>query len=121
MWCLAFNKNRRSSTSGFTLIELYISLIFLSTLSLIVALMVSNAVSSYNKGLTMGRLNTEGADLVDKFRGAVQGSPATSIEDICETLYGSNETAKNTCESDKGKGFMIHKKLPSVNCTLPST
>lgn len=114
MWCLAFNKNRRSSTSGFTLIELSISLIFLSTLSLIVALMVSNAVSSYNKGLTMGRLNTEGADLVDEFRGAVQGSPATSMEDICETLYEGNETVKNDCESDKGKGFVIHKKFANV-------
>lgn len=114
MWCLAFNKNRRSSTSGFTLIELSISLIFLSTLSLIVALMVSNAVSSYNKGLTMGRLNTEGADLVDEFRGAVQGSPATLMEDICGTLYEGNEAAKNDCESDKGKGFMIHKQFANV-------
>ena len=43
---------------GFTLVELSLSLVFISTLSLTVVFVIAGAVSSYHKSITMNQINT---------------------------------------------------------------
>lgn len=65
---------RGGSRRGFTLVELSLSLVFISILSLTIVLMINNAVESYQRGVTLNQINTVGMDLVDDIRTAVQNS-----------------------------------------------
>lgn len=74
---------------GFTLIELSLSLAFISILALAIALIISNAVASYRRGLTLNQINTVGMDIVDDMRAAIQGSSTREpkVED-CSGIIG---------------------------------
>lgn len=76
---------------GFTLVELSLSLVFIGVLSLTIALIINNAVSSYRRGVTLNQVNTVGMELVDDIRGALQASPPDR-DKIC----GDNKDCKRT-------------------------
>ena len=50
---------------GFTLVELSLSIAFIAILSITVALIINDAISTYRRGLTLNQINTVGMDLVD--------------------------------------------------------
>lgn len=93
---------------GFTIIELSLSIAFIAVLSIIVVVLINNAVSAYHKGLTMNQVNTTGMDLVDDMRVAIQSSPATSLVAECSNVYQKSEVVDN-CAGDKGMSFVILK------------
>ena len=63
-------------TTGFTLVELSLSLAFIGVLSLTTVLIINNTVLAYRRGLTLNQVNTVGMELVDDIRTTVQNSPA---------------------------------------------
>lgn len=73
---------RGGSRRGFTLVELSLSLVFISILSLTIVLMINNAVESYQRGVTLNQINTVGMDLVDDIRTAVQNSSPKKEEGV---------------------------------------
>ena len=79
-------------TTGFTLVELSLSLAFIGVLSLTTVLIINNTVLAYRRGLTLNQVNTVGMELVDDIRTTVQNSPAQG----CTTLEGS-PTADTSC------------------------
>ncbi|MBR3256638.1 prepilin-type N-terminal cleavage/methylation domain-containing protein [Candidatus Saccharibacteria bacterium] len=85
---------------GFTLIELSLSIAFLSILSIAIVLIIVNVISAYHRGLTLNDINSTGMDLVDDFRGTIQNSSYESINSICSTMYPDNQNAKNACVED---------------------
>lgn len=66
---------------GFTLVELSLSIAFISILSITIALIINDAISTYRRGLTLNQINTVGMDLVDDIRAAVQNSPSKAVEE----------------------------------------
>ena len=88
------------------MVELSLSIAFIAILSIIVMLVISNAVSAYHRGLTMNQLNTTGMDLVDDFRTTIQASPARSLKNECASMYSSGSNALTACEADNGHSFM---------------
>lgn len=75
---------------GFTLVELSLSLIFISILSLTIVLMINNAVESYQRGVTLNQINTVGMDLVDDIRTAVQNSsPEEKVDKVAWVRKGA--------------------------------
>lgn len=98
---------------GFTLVELSFSLAFIAILSIIVVLIISNSISAYHRGLTLNQLNTTGMDLVDDLRTAVQGSPASSAQVECASIYSDPSTAQE-CANDYGLGFIVAKRRTEV-------
>lgn len=80
---------RIKAKKGFTLVELSLSLVFIGVLSLTIALIINNAVSSYRRGVTLNQVNTVGMELVDDIRGALQASPPDR-DKIC----GDNDGCK---------------------------
>ena len=88
--------------TGFTLVELSISIVFIAILSLAVVLVIMDTVSAYRRGLTLNQINTTGSDLVDDIMSAVQGSPAQSLKNDC-ALYIKNNMG--TCEDEGGLSF----------------
>ncbi|MBQ2643335.1 type II secretion system protein [Candidatus Saccharibacteria bacterium] len=71
------------SKRGFTLVELSLSIAFIAILSITIALIINDAISTYRRGLTLNQINTVGMDLVDDIRAAIQNSPA-SIPSVCK-------------------------------------
>ena len=94
-----------TNKQGFTLVELSISLVFIGVLSLIIALIITDTISTYRHGLTLNQINTVGMDLVDDIRTAFQNSTAKSVTSDCESIF-SNTEDRNNCENANGAGLI---------------
>lgn len=101
---------RLKNKKGFTLVELSLSIAFIAILSITIALIINDAISTYRRGLTLNQINTVGMDLVDDMRAAIQNSPAKVVAEICDEVFkgnGSQETSqRNNCKSDGGRKFV---------------
>ncbi len=104
----------KGETRGFTIIELSFSLAFIAVLSIIVVLVITNAVSAYHRGLTLNQLNTAGMDVVDDMRRAVQGTRAQAAKKDCATAYKASASVLTNCESDNGMGFVVKERRTTV-------
>ncbi len=87
---------------GFTLVELSLSIVFIAVLSIIIMLLINNAIVSYRRGLILNQLNTVGMDLVDDVRSVVQASPSGTVVGLCNGL----EEGKDDCVVDGGSKFV---------------
>lgn len=98
---------------GFTLVELSLSIAFIAILSITIALIINDAISTYRRGLTLNQINTVGMDLVDDMRAAVQNSPATAVTDRCSEIYNNSFEAEK-CLKDGARKFVVVERLASV-------
>lgn len=98
---------------GFTLVELSLSMAIISILSIIVLLTISNAVSSYHKGITLNQLNTVGMSLIDDMRSAVQGSPG-KFSSASECLIYSDGKITERCIKNGAASFTSVKRYANV-------
>ena len=111
-----------TAKTGFTMIELSISLVFIGILSIMMILIISDTVASYRRGVTLNRINTVGMDLVDDMRSAVQNSSAGSLIEECNRRFPAvnnsnkdvNLTARNKCIEDNGYSFVAMVKSGNV-------
>ncbi len=105
---------RVGNKKGFTLVELSLSIAFIAILSITVALIINNAVSTYRRGIVLNQINTMGMDLVDDIRTAIQNSPAKSVKSECEIVYSDANSRKN-CQDDNATRFVLVKGFASVD------
>lgn len=111
---LCYNKSMlgKYSKKGFTLVELSLSMLFVGILSLAIVLIINNTVVAYQRGLTLGRINTVGSDLVDDMRSSVQSSSARGLMSSCYmAIYGEDGRALNgeeraKCANDNARNFV---------------
>ena len=106
----------KNSKKGFTMVELSLSIAFLSILSITIVLIITNAVSAYHRGLTLNDVNSVGMDLVNDMRGTIQNSPGTSATSLCATAYTGNEGAKEDCLGDRASKFtsIVHHEMIKI-------
>lgn len=69
--------------NGFTLLELSISMLFVSLLSIAIVIVINNVISAYQRGAVISRLDGTGTSIVDDMRSAVQDA-------INRTRLGNN-------------------------------
>ena len=105
---------KNSSKKGFTLVELSLSIAFIAILSITIALIINDAISTYRRGLTLNQINTTGMDLVDDIRTAVQNSPATPPIDKCGNYESGEDNFQKNCEKDSGAKLMNVTKTGEV-------
>ena len=96
---------------GFTLVELSLSLVFISTLSLTVVFVIAGAVSSYHKSITMNQINTTGTNLEDDMRIAVSESSSSKLENLCDRVYKDGNA---DCVDGGAKRFVSVTKRSTV-------
>lgn len=102
---------KKYSKSGFTLVELSLSIAFIAVLSITIALIINDAISTYRRGLTLNQINTAGMDLVDDIRTAVQNSPASPPSSNCKS---DKDDFQKNCEEDSGMRLMNITKTGTV-------
>lgn len=98
--------------TGFTLVELSLSLAFISVLSITIVLIINNTISSYKRSLMLSQINTTGMELVEDVRTAVQNSSAKAVINECERYNGAMRTI---CEDDKARNFVTIKRFADVS------
>ena len=104
---------KKFSKQGFTLIEFSLSVAFIGILSIAVALIISDTIAAYRRGMVVNQINTTGIDLVDDFRAAVQNSSVSSIKNLCGVAY-SNSSVRVACENDGARNFVTVERLADV-------
>ncbi|MBQ1298321.1 hypothetical protein IIY24_00580 [Candidatus Saccharibacteria bacterium] len=93
--------------SGFTIIELSLSIAFIAILSITIVLIITDTISSYRRGLVLNQINSTGMELVSDMRSAIQNSSAQSPVKDCGNIY-QDETA---CREDNAQNFVsVYKK-----------
>lgn len=95
---------KRNCIEGFTLIELSISLVFISILSIAVVLVIMGAISSYRRGITLNRVDSVGTSLMEDISRSIQSSAAGGLTTKCKYAY-NNASVIDECEADGGKNF----------------
>ncbi len=110
-----YNKHMQKgfTRGGFTIVELSLSIVFIAILSISVVLIMTNAIASYHRGLTLNQVNTTGMELVDDMRASIQNSPAQSVKSRCDTVYSSSTVAKE-CRDDGGRNFVSVARYATV-------
>ena len=113
---MANRMGRITSRKGFTLVELSLSLVFISILSLAVVMVMAGAISSYHKSITMNDVNTVGTGLVDDMRLSVQDSPGVKLATICDAVFGSSNSGERVkCVENGAKNFISVARNASIN------
>ncbi|MDO5475445.1 MAG: hypothetical protein Q4F61_03655, partial [Candidatus Saccharibacteria bacterium] len=82
---------------GFTLLELTISMLFVSLLSISIVVVINNVIMSYQRGAVLSRLDSVGNSIVDDMRSAVQDALNT-------TRLGENISITKTTQTMKING-----------------
>ena len=99
------NIHKRICRNGFTLVELSLSLVFIAILSIAVVLVMTSAISSYHRSITLNKVDNVGASLMRDMKDAIRTASASSLKLLCEDNYGSGSNALADCEEDGGKNF----------------
>lgn len=89
--------------------ELSLSMVFIGVLLIAIALIISNTVSAYRRGLTLNLVNTVGMDIVDDMRTAVQNASSGSVLNDCRRYYmidANNTQQYQNCYMDKAFHFV---------------
>ncbi len=101
--------------SGFTLVELTLTMSFVAVLLITIAIVTTNIVTIYQKGLALKAVNSVGRSLVDEFTMAINTAPTMDSTRLCENLLKGDETAKNNCKKDQGElyNYQSYKGSPA--------
>lgn len=110
---------KRTTRSGFTIIELLLSITFVSILLVTIALLISHTIATYQKGVALKTVNSIGLHIIDDISRTVNASPAKTAETICRDRYGglnfgaaTGETAK--CVQDNAYRLTFYQKYGSI-------
>lgn len=97
---------KHSCRKGFTMVELSLSLLFIAILSITVVLVMTSAISSYHRAITLGKVESVGSSLVGDIRSSIRMASAKSLDRLCVDSYSDTEAAKD-CHADGGKNFAM--------------
>lgn len=100
-----------SSKSGFTIIELTLSMAFVGVLLITIAIIITNITAIYQKGLALKAVNSVGRSLTDEFTRAVSQGQAFVPSRFCDLLDSS---VKGACEGENAKHFVYQEVTGQV-------
>lgn len=79
-----------NSKSGFTIIELMLTMSFVAVLLITIAIVTTNIVSIYQKGMTLKAVNSVGRGLIDELTSAINLAPSVDTTSLCNSLAPNN-------------------------------
>lgn len=99
---------QENTKAGFTLVELSIAMAFIGVLLITIAIITTNLVTIYQKGMTVKAVNSVGRGLVDEFISAINTAPSVDTTSLCTSLadYDAESIAK--CQRDHAFDYIFH-------------
>ena len=105
------------SKAGFTIVELSLAIAFIASLLIFVAVVTSNILAIYQKGLTIKAINSVGRGLIDNLSSSVTSAPALSVSSSCmkiSMLAPTGSSAVSNCMADNAlRGYIYNAKVDS--------
>lgn len=98
-----------ATKSGFTMIEFSIATAFIAVLLISIAIVTSNIITTYQKGLTLKAVNSVGRGLIDEFTTSINAAPAVDTTSLCRSHVGS--AAQQACLDDRANNFIFQHRL----------
>lgn len=97
-----------STRAGFTLVELSIAMAAIAALLITVAIVTSNLVTIYQKGMTVKAVNSVGRNLVDEFISAINTAPSVDTTSLCTSLANFDSASIEQCKRDHAFDYIYH-------------
>ncbi len=99
----------QTAKSGFTLIEISIAMAFISMLMISIAIITTNIITIYQKGLTLKAVNNVGRSLVDEFTSAINSAPSVDTTSLCNR-HLSNVNDIQSCIDNNAYRFVFQER-----------
>lgn len=102
-----------STKSGFTIIEFSLATAFIAFLLVSIAIISSNIITIYQKGLTLKAVNSVGRGLTDELTTGINAAPSVDTKNLCENHLSSNDGAAaiQDCKNDHAQSFIFQNKI----------
>ncbi len=104
---------KKRAKKGFTLIELMLSVAFLASLTVMIAVLVSNAAATYRRGITLKRVNATGTEIMEDFRATISDNRSNDPNITCDSVYEEIQD-RDACKNDDGFSFVSLKGYKTV-------
>lgn len=101
--------SRTSIKRGFTMIEFSLSMAFIAALLISIAIIVSNIVTIYQKGLTLKAVNSVGRGLIDEFTESINAAPSVDTTSLCNS-HIRDSGAQDRCRQDRAFNFIFQHR-----------
>ncbi len=102
----------QETKSGFTIIELTITMAFVAVLLITITIITINISSIYQKGLTLKAVNSVGRSLVDEFTMAVNSAPSVDTRSLCKGFL-TNDHEIEACVNDNAMLYIFQQNGPA--------
>lgn len=102
-----------TTKKGFTIVEVTLSLTFLSVLLITIAVLTIHVTSIYQKGLSIKAVTATGRELVDEFTRAIASSTSADVEGICST-FSTNPSPYSKCKEDGGARLINYVRYDDI-------
>jgi len=106
-----FLKNQKTR-QGFTIIEISLVMAFVSVLLISIALIISNMMAVYQKGLTLKSVDSVGRNLVEELVTTINSAPSIDTANLCRTHYGGTPL-EDQCQDDNAYKFIFQSHQPA--------
>lgn len=117
----------QAEKSGFTMVELTLTMAFVGVLMITIAIITTNIVTIYQKGLTLKAVNSVGRGLIDEFTSGINVAPSVDTTSLCNSLVNVRDypEAFNNCQKDHAFKYIYQsnvnqttgEQLSGVFCT----
>lgn len=94
--------------SGFTLVELTLTLAFVSVLLITIAIITSNIMTIYQKGTMIKAVDSVGRGLIDELVSGINSAPSVDTTSLCNSFVDSTNRA--ACIKDHAFKFIFHSR-----------
>lgn len=117
------------SKSGFTMVELSLTLAFIGVLLITIAVITTNIVTIYQKGMALKAVNSVGRGLIDEFISSINSAPSVDTTSMCRSLLsdGATDDVLRACIANHANNFIYQsayqtedeggRQLNGVFCT----
>lgn len=107
---------------GFTMVEFSLAMAFIAALLISIAIIISNIITIYQKGLTLKAVNSVGRGLIDEFTESINAAPSVDTTSLCRS-HLNNDLAQDACLQDRAFNFIFQHRYgesPLANPEDPS-
>lgn len=95
---------------GYTIVEITLVMAFVAVLLISIALVISNIMAVYQKGLTLKSVDSIGRNLIEEFTATINSAPSIDTANLCRTHSGGDSIVEDRCKADNAYKFIYQSR-----------